>query len=166
MAERRFFMRRTLLLVLVISLVSAVAYAGNYGMAGCGLGSMLIKEDGFMQVFAATTNGTSGSQTFGITSGTSNCTKDGAVKSEMEKEAFVESAMAELTKDIAKGEGEYLATLSNLYGCDQSSSQKFASALKGNFDEISKATDAQSMISTIDKTVASDAELSRSCKNY
>jgi hypothetical protein len=44
MAERRSFMRRTLLLVLVISLVSAVAYAGKYGMAGCGLGSMLIKE--------------------------------------------------------------------------------------------------------------------------
>lgn len=159
-------MKKTLLVAIVFSLISAVAFAGNYGMAGCGLGSMIIKEDGFMQVFAATTNGTSASQTFGITTGTSNCTKDGAVKSEKEKEAFVESAMAELTKDISKGEGEYLTTLASLYGCDKTATTKFSSALKGNFEEISKANDAQSMLSTIDRTVASDAELSKSCSNH
>ena len=27
-----------------------------YGSAGCGLGSLIIKEDGFIQLFAATTN--------------------------------------------------------------------------------------------------------------
>ena len=46
----------------------------NYG---CGLGSMAFEgNDGLIsQVSAATTNGTSGNQTFGITSGTSNCTQ-------------------------------------------------------------------------------------------
>ncbi|MGC9044785.1 MAG: DUF3015 family protein [Myxococcota bacterium] len=159
-------MKKKFLVALVLSLVSAAAFAGNYGMAGCGLGSMIIKDDGFVQVFAATTNGTSGSQTFGITTGTSNCTKDGAVKSEREKEAFVESAMAELTKDISKGEGEYLTTLASLYGCDRSATSKFSITLKANFEEISKANDAQSMLSTIDRTVASDAELSKSCNNH
>src|SRR6186713_935077 len=53
---------------------SANAAADGYGPAGCGLGSMIFEPDsGFTQVFAATTNGTSGNQTFGITSGTSNC---------------------------------------------------------------------------------------------
>lgn len=158
-------MKRVLLIVCALSLISTLAYAGHYGMAGCGLGSMIIKDDGFVQVFAATTNGTSYSQTFGITSGTSNCTKDGAVKSEKEKEAFVESAMAELTKDIAKGEGEYITTLASLYGCDSKSTTKFSQALKGRYEEISKATDAQSMLSIIDSTVASDADLSKSCQN-
>ncbi len=159
-------MKRVLMAVLIFSLISAVVYARDYGMAGCGLGSMIIKDDGFVQVFAATTNGTSGSQTFGITSGTSNCTKDGAVKAEREKEAFVESAMAELTKDISKGEGEYLTTLASLYGCDNSATSKFSTSLKGKFDEISKSSDAQSMLSIIDRTVASDVELSKSCSNY
>lgn len=159
-------MKKVLFVSLVLTLVSAIAYAGNYGMAGCGLGSMIIKEDGFIQVFAATTNGTSYSQTFGITSGTSNCTKDGAVKSEREKEAFVESAMAELTKDISKGEGEYLTTLASLYGCDRDATSKFSTTLKENFDEISKASDAQSMLSIIDRTIASDAELSKACTNH
>ncbi len=159
-------MKKVFFMVLALSLVSAVAFAGNYGMAGCGLGSMIIKDDGFIQVFAATTNGTFANQTFGITTGTSNCTKDGAVKSEREKEAFVESAMAELTKDISKGEGEYLTTLASLYGCDNISTPKFSTTLKGKFDEISKASDAQSMLSVIDRTVASDAELSKSCSNH
>ncbi|QQR88624.1 MAG: DUF3015 family protein [Myxococcales bacterium] len=54
-----------------LGMFQMTAYA--YGAAGCGLGSMLIDSDGFVQVFAATLNGTSGNQTFGITSGTSNC---------------------------------------------------------------------------------------------
>ena len=48
--------------------------AAKYGPAGCGLGSLIFDADsGWTQIFAATTNGTSGNQTFGITSGTSNC---------------------------------------------------------------------------------------------
>ncbi len=51
----------------------------GYGMAGCGLGSLAFGDDnGKIQIIAATTNGTSGTQTFGITSGTSNCNPEDA----------------------------------------------------------------------------------------
>jgi len=55
------------------------AHAQPYGMAGCGLGSIAFGNDQtmFKQVLAATTNGTFGTQTFGITSGTSNCVSGG-----------------------------------------------------------------------------------------
>ena len=54
--------------------LTSASFAGSYGDAGCGFGSMIFgNQAGFMQVFAATTNGTSGSQTFGITTGTLNC---------------------------------------------------------------------------------------------
>ena len=40
----------------------------TYGLAGCGLGSMLIgSKPGIVQIFASTTNGSFGTQTFGIT---------------------------------------------------------------------------------------------------
>ncbi|MCX7944392.1 MAG: DUF3015 domain-containing protein [Deltaproteobacteria bacterium] len=158
-------MRKVFIILMVFIITSTFAYAKNYGMAGCGLGSMIIKEDGFVQVFAATTNGTSYSQTFGITSGTSNCTKDGAVQSEREKEAFIETSMAELTTDISRGEGEYITTLASLYGCDKNVTPKLFSTLKGNFEEISKASDAQTMLSTLNRVIASDAELSKACTN-
>jgi len=44
----------------------------GYGMAGCGIGSIVFADKpGMIQIIAATLNGTAGSQTFGITSGTS-----------------------------------------------------------------------------------------------
>jgi hypothetical protein len=90
----------------------------QYGMAGCGLGSIVIKENStIMQVLAATTNGTSGSQTFGITTGTSNCTKGGVVVKSKEQEAFVEANFSRLQQDMAKGGGEYLAALTELMQC-------------------------------------------------
>ena len=55
----------------------AVAFAEDYGSAGCGLGSLVFKQNDGTQILAATTNGTFGSQTFGITFGTSNCNSKG-----------------------------------------------------------------------------------------
>ncbi|MFN7453535.1 MAG: DUF3015 family protein, partial [Pseudobdellovibrionaceae bacterium] len=61
------------LVVTSMILLSSVAMAKSYGDAGCGLGSVIFgNEKGFSQIFAATTNGTVGNQTFGISSGTSN----------------------------------------------------------------------------------------------
>jgi hypothetical protein len=92
--------------------------AAQYGEAGCGLGSMLITDSGFMQIFAATTNGTSASQTFGITSGTSNCVESGVVKVDKEQEAFVEANFESLQQDIAAGGGPHLDALVELMGCE------------------------------------------------
>jgi hypothetical protein len=88
----------------------------KYGPAGCGLGSLIFEPDsGFTQIFAATTNGTSYTQTFGITSGTSNCDDDAG--GEESAKAFVQTNRAALAKDIARGKGETIATLSELAAC-------------------------------------------------
>jgi hypothetical protein len=96
--------------------VPSVASADPYGTAGCGLGSMLFKDKpGIIQIFAATTNGTFGTQTFGITSGTSNCesTKSGTASAK----AFIQANREAFAKDIARGNGETIANLSALAGC-------------------------------------------------
>jgi hypothetical protein len=91
---------------------------GKYGMAGCGLGSMAFGENTKLnQVLAATTNGTFGTQTFGITSGTSNCTSGGVAKIEKETEMFVEVNYDVLQKEISQGKGETLNSFASLMGC-------------------------------------------------
>lgn len=97
---------------------ATAAYAAPYKMAGCGLGSVIIGADGFIQIFAATTNGTSASQTFGITTGTSNCVRSGVVLADKEQEAFFEANFDELQSNIAAGGGEHLSALSELFSCD------------------------------------------------
>ena len=104
---------------------------GSYGTAGCGLGSMVFgNQEGPMQILAATTNGTFGSQTFGITSGTSNCGKGLFAKAEIN--SFIESNSVALENDIARGQGETLSTLNNMLGCGA----EFNSTLQQNYKSI------------------------------
>lgn len=107
------------------------ANAGSYGMAGCGLGSLVIKSNGIAQIFAATTNGTSYSQTLGITTGTSNCTPGGAAFREHEQEVFVAVNFESLEKEMAAGKGEKLDAFSALMGCK--SSAAFGSMARENY---------------------------------
>jgi len=89
----------------------AVSHSSKaYGMAGCGLGSVVIGKSG-SQISAATTNGTSFSQPFGITSGTSNCDAGAASSSTASVTIFVAANREALQKDISRGSGETLPVL-------------------------------------------------------
>lgn len=101
--------------ILSVIFFGSVALAGD---AGCGLGGMLIKSNTkLMQLFAVTTNGTSGSQTFGITFGTSDCSSKGLVKNDSQIQYFVEVNQNDLVREMAQGYGDKLSTLAALNGC-------------------------------------------------
>jgi hypothetical protein len=129
---------------------STPAEARSYGPAGCGLGSLIFEPNsGFTQVFAATTNGTFGTQTFGITSGTSNCA--GRSGGSASAKAFVETNRVALARDIARGQGETIDSLSRLAGCRASGA--VGSSLQRRLDQI--FTDAAAS-----DTAISDKQLS------
>lgn len=133
-------MKRSVVAVaFVVSLmVAGSAFAAEgYGSAGCGLGSMILgSEPGFVQVFAATTNGTSGSQTFGITSGTSNCDKQAKFSSNERLNQFVKENMDNLAKDVAMGYGESLDSLAELMGVSADKRPAVYAKLQANFSNI------------------------------
>ena len=98
-------MKKLLALSLAIGMVPSLTFArGNHPMAGCGLGYLLLSNkdnEKVTQVVGATTNGTFGSQTFGISSGTSGCTEDGAVKMARATEVFAEVNLDSLRQEMA-----------------------------------------------------------------
>lgn len=105
----------------------------GFGPAGCGLGSLIFEPNsGFTQIFAATTNGTFGSQTFGISSGTSNCADTGGGSASAK--AFAETNRTALAKDIARGQGETIESLSRLGGCGDA--RAVGASLQRNFDKV------------------------------
>lgn len=110
----------------------------SYGTAGCGLGSMVFgNEPGPIQILAATTNGTFGSQTFGMTTGTSNCGKGIIDVSENGTLAqFVENNMDNLAKDIARGNGESLNSIAELTGISEAQKPAVFAKLQANFSTI------------------------------
>ena len=142
-------MKKALILLFVCFMVigfSTALFADqkNYG---CGLGSMAWEgNDGLIsQVSAATTNGTSGSQTFGITSGTSNCTQYSEWTSNEKVNVFVTDNMDSLAKDIAKGKGEHLDTLASLMNVSQKDKAAFNARLQKNFSRIYTSNDVTAM---------------------
>lgn len=105
---------------------------GVYGTAGCGLGSMAFgAQPGAVQILAATTNNLFGTQTFGITSGTSNC---GTGLMAEGTRNFVEANREALAKDVARGEGDSIGALTLINGCK--SSQAVGAALQAHFGKI------------------------------
>lgn len=106
---------------------------GGYGSAGCGLGSVIIKpSEHFTQIFAATTNGLFGNQTFGITSGTSNC--DGPARPVQAAVRYVVANRAALAVAAARGRGESLDALATLADCRYPS--ELGPVLQRNFGRI------------------------------
>jgi len=133
---------------------------GGYGTAGCGLGSIIFgPKAGIIQVIAVTFNGTAGSQTFGITSGTSNCDIP-----EMGHQAavFIEVNKEVVMKDAARGNGETLVSLSQILECKDSGlfSKKVQQNYETIFNEDNSTFDSTRAILN---TIKSDAELSASC---
>lgn len=125
--------------VLVSLLVASVASAaGPQNNCGCGLGSMIFEgQDSLVtQVFAATTNGFFGNQTFGITSGTLGCERPQTWVENEKLNKFVSENMDTLAVDIASGKGESLDTLAEIIQVPADRREKLYSALQSNFDNI------------------------------
>ena len=126
------------LLIVFVSLMSSAAMAKHYSNSGCGLGLLVLGKDG-NQILSATLNGT-GVQTSGITSGTSGCVDDGAMAENKQVPAYIEMNKVALAKDAARGEGETLAGLAELLGCNASA---MAPAMKANYNQIFVETNMQ-----------------------
>lgn len=160
-------MNRMLVAAFALIVAPAVASADNIG--GCGWGSKLFHgQKGIApQVLAVTTNGTSGNQTFGISSGTSGCTQDGAVSSNWKTAAYIDGNMNRLARDISRGEGESLASLAQIVGVKQGDSVHFASVLKSSFSQLFPSSDTTSaeVTEALRNIMASDATLAQYSAN-
>ncbi len=128
-------MKKLLVSMAAIVALAGVASATVNSQTGCGLGSVIIKDNSsaVMLALQATTNGTSGNQTFGITSGTSGCKKTKLVMNER-AEQFVASNMDILAKEISMGHGESLDTLDELLKVQDK--MAFNAALQANYNKI------------------------------
>ena len=128
-----------------------------YGTAGCGLGSIIISSPGIVQIFAATTNGTSANQTFAITSGTSNC-QDPEAGEETAK-VFVQANRVALARDISRGQGETINDIAAIEGC--ADAKAVGATLQRNFKAIfpNGAVSSDQVTDVITTTLKSDASL-------
>ena len=125
-------------LIAAAALISASSFAmADNGPAGCGLGTAVVFPDAnewHEHVLAATTNGTSGNQIFGMTSGTLGCeSANGPLKA---AEAFMNDNMDQLAADSARGQGETLDALAQVMGVEAADTAAFRATVQSNFDSM------------------------------
>jgi Protein of unknown function (DUF3015) len=159
-------MKKFLFAVMISFAFSSTALAAGYGEAGCGLGSLIFGDtNGAVQIIAATTNGSSGSQTFGISSGTSNCDTSGFDMSQLNQEQFVASNFSGLAKEAAIGEGEHLEALAGMMGCPTDKQPLFNSTTHQDYPVIfaSDSITPSEALAGIKTAVLKNAELSSAC---
>jgi hypothetical protein len=151
----------------VMALAASEARA-DYNMAGCGLGSMAFHENTMgQQILAATTNGLFGTQTFGITSGTSNCASGGIIKAQREQAAFAEVNFQDLKRNMAAGGGEFLTSFASLLGCEDSAKPALAQMAQAKYELILPTATATPMqlVAGVKTQINADTRLAGSCSD-
>lgn len=126
---------------IILASVGFVLLASSSALAhdstGCGLGSMAWRGQSGMlpQVLAVTTNGLFGTQTFGISTGTSGCDPNGRITGGTQKMflTFLENNMEQYAFDASRGEGETLVAIAGILNVPV---DKVASVSKDHFNEI------------------------------
>lgn len=135
-------MKKVLVSLALSAGLATGAFAAANSNTGCGLGSLLIDKQGLIwNLFQITTNGSTGTQTFGITSGTSGC-KSGKIAMDSRTQEFVAANMDALSQEIAQGRGEHLDTLVELLNV--ADKDAFKIALQDNYNKLYASKDAQS----------------------
>lgn len=130
---------------------------------GCGLGTQLWEgnEGVAPKVLGATTNGSFGNQTFGITFGTIDCNQGGVVTVQAQLRMFASANLDRLARDMAHGEGEVLDTFAYLMGISEADRATFFAFTQAHFVDIFAGDDvtAGEMLTSLQRLMAEDARL-------
>lgn len=160
-------MRKTLVTFSAIATIGFSTAAVADG-PGCGWGRILWQgQSGLLpHISAATTNGTSFNQWFGITSGTLGCNPDAVVNNDYQREIFAASNYDNLAQEAAQGEGNHLTVLAEIMGVEEADRVAFYSLTQHNYASLFGASmnDPVKMLSALDTTMRADPVLARYVK--
>ncbi|MDC4224603.1 MAG: DUF3015 domain-containing protein [Candidatus Manganitrophus sp.] len=157
-------MKRLLYAAVVFALIPVSQSFAQASGPGCGVGTMIFKgQKGVVpQVLAATTNGTLGNQTFGISTGTLGCTQDGVVKNEEKVNVFANANLDNLSQEMAQGQGEHLASLAALLGIPAEHQTDFYTMTQAKYTAIfpTEKTTSGEMLVALNQEMSTHPNLS------
>lgn len=118
---------------------SAMAAGSIRDNCGCGLGTMVLKDQEptvISQLAATFLNGICGNQTFGISSGTLECEPHAGVAQNKEVQQYIAANLDNLAVEMAQGEGATLEALADLMKVPAAERGSLYAKLQGRFDDI------------------------------
>jgi hypothetical protein len=144
------------------ALVNPPTPTRRYGMAGCGLGSVLLPNG--PQVATSIINGLLWNQVFVISSGTSNCQNDSLQQVGSDQENFMKSNYRTIASEAAQGRGDSLVALAESLGCSPESHSAFASFTQKNHKKIFSKPGAIAALESLKRELKQEDALDGSCE--
>jgi hypothetical protein len=139
---------------------------------GCGLGKLAWSDYKGQkqiapQVMMATTNGTFGSGTFGISTGTSGCTNDGTIMASEKVNVFAAINFENLSQEMAQGQGEHLTSLATLIGVPAEHQAEFFAMTQDKYKSLIQAgeTSPVAMVKALHDAMTNHPVLARVSMN-
>lgn len=168
MLKRVFIVSVAVLFSLQAGFAMAAATGNPDTGPGCGLGKLAWQNYPHqktigVQVLEATTNGTFGSGTFGISSGTSGCTNDGQVWASEKTNVFAAINFDNLAQDMAQGRGEHLSSLATLMGIPADQQPAFFAMTQERYAFFVQAGESSpaAMVKALNDAVATQPKLAK-----
>lgn len=128
---------------------------------GCGLGTQIWTGSKGVgpKVLGATTNGTLGNQTFGISSGTLGCHQGGTVTADARLQIFAGANIERLARDMAQGSGEALDAFAALVGIRPEDRPAFNAFTQAHFADLyaGDTVTAAQMLDSLERLMATDS---------
>lgn len=156
---------KKLLLASVLAGASTASFAVSPGGPDCGWGNMLFAGQSGLpsHIVASITNGTSGNNTFGMTTGTNGCSADGTLTYGGKSLINVGAVMDEFSEDVARGDGEALTAVAVSLGVETQDREAFKALMHENFDALFPRADvtAEEVVAAMFEVLRADKRLSK-----
>lgn len=154
---------------LPLLLGSLMMVAGSTAMAdngpGCGLGQQVFAgQTGLAaHVLAATTNGSSSNQLFGLSFDSLGCDGETVITAEFQRNVFVANNYDNIARDAAQGGGDHLQSLASIMQIQDDDAQRFYVLAQVNYDQLFGESDGDysQWLQRLDTTLSADPVLSK-----
>lgn len=135
-----------------------------YGMAGCGIGAMVIEKNEMLPQLGATTlNNLISPQTSAITTGTSNCTDKAREVATIEQEVFIAANLNSISKEAAQGQGNTIEALGEVFGCSADGTEALKVLCQDKHQEIFSSGEPTKVLSSLRDEIRSNDSTAVDC---
>jgi len=156
-------MKKTALSLALAATLPGLALADSG--PGCGIGTQIFKGQSglFAHTIAATTNGSTFNQWFGLTSGTLECNPTNVVSNDFERVNFVAANLDNLSQEMAQGGGIHMRTLASLYAIAPADRAQFFDLTQRRMPQLldSSKQGAQALLASLDTVMGADPVLAK-----
>jgi len=158
-------MRRTLAVCMLPLIAATSTHVAADSGPGCGLGQQVFAGQSGLapHVLAATTNGSSYNQLFGLSFDSLGCNGEAVITASYQRNVFVAGNFDNIARDAAQGGGEHLESLASLMDMSDQDAERFYQLTQTQYDALfgQPVSDHEAWLIQLDAALQADPLLSQ-----